>query len=494
MEKEQVFHWSELNYVCLLLRLGRNILLILMAGLIAVMLSLAAVQVLHEDAYSASATLAVNVKSSGYSAVLSDLSATSEIATTFTQLFESNMFGEVAASQLGVSSLPGTLSASVIPETNLLTLCVTASSPEDAFRTLQLMLDNYDALSEHAFQNIILKELNSPSVPTAPSNPVDFGSVCKKAFVVGVGIMVLFLLAAALQADTIQSTAAFRRKLDARLFATIHHEQKNKTLKAKLKQANKGLLITMPAAGFHFTEEIGKLALKVEYAAKKAERKVILVTSVAENEGKSTVAANLALSLAQSDHKVLLVDGDLHKAAQFKLLGHKPKQELAAILKGKAPCTPDYLEEYDLYTLFSTTASEKAAELLASEGITRLLETCRKDMDYIIIDTPPMAMFSDVEVLADQADLSILVVRQDCVPARVINDTVDVLEQCKADFLGCVFNDVRSAPFTSDHHGYGYYGYGYGYGYQYGYGGYDKGHRSRWKEKTSGQGGDHGRA
>ena len=129
MEKEQVFHWSELNYVCLLLRLGRNILLILMAGLIAVMLSLAAVQVLHEDAYSASATLAVNVKSSGYSAVLSDLSATSEIATTFTQLFESNMFGEVAASQLGVSSLPGTLSASVIPETNLLTLCVTASSP-----------------------------------------------------------------------------------------------------------------------------------------------------------------------------------------------------------------------------------------------------------------------------------------------------------------------------------------------------------------------------
>ena len=193
MEKEQVFHWSELNYVCLLLRLGRNILLILMAGLIAVMLSLAAIQVLHEDAYSASATLAVNVKSSGYSAVLSDLSATSEIATTFTQLFESNMFGEVAASQLGVSSFPGTLSASVIPETNLLTLCVTASSPEDAFRTLQLMLDNYDALSEHAFQNIILKELNSPSVPTAPSNPVDFGSVCKKAFVVGVGVMVLFL-------------------------------------------------------------------------------------------------------------------------------------------------------------------------------------------------------------------------------------------------------------------------------------------------------------
>ena len=226
MEKEQLFHWSELNYVCLLLRLVRNIPLILMAGLIAVMLSVAASQVLHEDEYTSSATLAVNVKSSSYSAVFSDLSATSEIATTFTQLFESSMFREVAANQFGMSYLPGTMSASVIPETNLLTLTVTASSPADAFQTLRLLLDNYEVLSEHAFQNIVLKELNSPMVPAAPSNPVDLGRTCKMAVVIGAGLMILLLLVMALQADTVQSTAAFHRKLDARLFATIHHEQK----------------------------------------------------------------------------------------------------------------------------------------------------------------------------------------------------------------------------------------------------------------------------
>ena len=81
-----------------------------------------------------------------------------------------------------------------------------------------------------------------------------------------------------------QTSQALRRKLDVKLFATIHHEVKNKTLRTKLKKANKGLLITMPVASFCFTEEVYKLASKVDFAARHGERKVILVTSVAEKD------------------------------------------------------------------------------------------------------------------------------------------------------------------------------------------------------------------
>lgn len=488
MEQQEVFHWSELNYICLLRRLVREILLIVLAGLIAVMLTVTMVQMFHQDEYTASATAAVGVKSSSYSAVLSDLAVSSEIADTFTRLFESNMFGEIAVVQLGVSSLPGTLTASVLPETNLLSLKVTAERPQDAFRTLRLILENYDALSEYTFQNVVLKELNSPTVPTAPSNPVDLGSACKKAFLGGAAAMIVLLLGIALASDTVQSTAAFRRKLDARLFAVLHHEEKNKTLKTKWKRANKGLLLTMPVAGFLFTEEISKLALKVEYAAQKKEAKVILVTSAAENEGKSTVAANLALALAREDRKILLIDADLHKAAQHKLFSHTPKRDLSAMLTGKEACQPEYLDQYGIYGLFSVEASDTAAELLSSAKMTELLTACREEMDYILIDTPPMTLFSDVEVLTDQADLSLLVVRQDCVSARVINDAVDTLEQGRAELLGCVFNDVIGMPFSNDSHGYGYYGYGYGYGH-YGYGKDQNHSRSRKKQGE----GSHGR-
>ena len=489
MENESVFRWSELNPLCLLLRLGKNFLLILMAGLIVVMLAAAALQTFHEDEYTASATLAVNVKSSSYSAVLADLSASSEIASTFTQLFQSDMFRKLVSSSLETGTLSGTLSASVIPETNLLVLQVTAASPTDAYRTLHLMLENYDTLSEHAFQNIILKELNSPTIPTAPSNPVNLMSICKKGFVLGAGLMIVMLLFFAIRSDTVQTTAAFRHKIDARLFAVLHHEVKNKTLKTKLKRANKGLLITMPAAGFLFTEEISRLSMKVEYAAQKRGSKVLLVASAAENEGKSTVAANLALSLAQSGKKVLLIDADLHKAAQFKIFGYKPRTELSAMLRGQAPAALEHLLQHNLYALFSTKTDKQAGELLASDQMTQLLEACRQSMDYIIIDTPPMLPFSDVEILAGQADLSLLVVRQDTMPAAAINDMADALRQGRADFLGCVFNDVRSAPFSSSHPGYGYYGYGYGY--QYGYGGYRQGRRHR---KSQEQEGENGRA
>lgn len=85
-----------------------------------------------------------------------------------------------------------------------------------------------------------------------------------------------------------QTTAALRRKLDVKLFSTLHHEVKNKTLRAKLRRANKGLLITMPVASFHFTESVYKLGVKLTYALQKESAQVLLVTSVAENEGKST--------------------------------------------------------------------------------------------------------------------------------------------------------------------------------------------------------------
>ena len=92
MEEHQMFRLADLNPVCLLRRLGRELLLIIAAGLIAAMLAMTAVQTLYKPEYTASATMAVSVKSGSYSSVASNLSLSSEIADTFTRLFESNLF------------------------------------------------------------------------------------------------------------------------------------------------------------------------------------------------------------------------------------------------------------------------------------------------------------------------------------------------------------------------------------------------------------------
>lgn len=245
----------------------------------------------------------------------------------------------------------------MVPETNILLLRVTADDPISAFRTLRFWLDNYDTVSQHVFQNVVLRELDAPSVPRAPSNPLHLGSAVKRAFVLGAAAMTLALLALAVLSDTVQTSDAMRHKVDARLFATIHHEEKNKTLRSRLKRSNKkkGLLITMPATGFYFTEEIEKLASKVNHSAQRNNGKVLLVTSVAENEGKSTVAANLALSLAKQDKKVLLIDADLHKASQYKLFGRENAPELSRMLAGSQPVQAEYLER-KTFTPFSPSA------------------------------------------------------------------------------------------------------------------------------------------
>lgn len=469
MVKETNIRLEDISVICLIRRVVRDIPIIIAMGLIAALLTAATMQLTYSPKYTASATVAVNVKNSTYTSVYSNLSTTSEIASTFTGLFGNDVFKELSRDREGSDSLSGTIEAVAVPETNILRLSVTADDPVAAFTTLRFWLDNYDAVSEHVLQNVVLHELDTPSVPRSASNPMQLTDAMKKAFLLGSLGMVLVILAIAAYSDTVQTTSAMRHKVDAKLFATIHHEEMNKTLRSRLKRTKKGLLINMPTTGFYFTEEIEKLASKVDHSARRNEAKVVLITSVAENEGKSTVAANLALSLAKQGKKVLLMDADLHKASQYKLFGRRCTRDLSRVLSGFQPMQAEYMEKERFYAMFSIRLRAGASELLSTPRLKELIEKMREEMDIIIIDTPPLAMFSDAEILAAESDLSLLVVRQDCVSAPYINDAVDTLRKCNAHFMGCVFNDVRHMSLPSMGHGYGY-GYGYGYGRKYGYG------------------------
>ena len=179
MQENEIFRWSELSPVCLVRRVLRQLPAILMGGVVAVIWAWIITTSLYRPTYVSSATLAVSVGGSTYSSVLANLTVSNETAETFTQLFESNVFESLAVRELGLSQLPGELTATVLPDTNLLVLRAEADTPAGAFQTLELVLDNYDQISDQLFQNVILSELASPVVPTAPSNPLDQGRVLR---------------------------------------------------------------------------------------------------------------------------------------------------------------------------------------------------------------------------------------------------------------------------------------------------------------------------
>lgn len=298
----------------------------------------------------------------------------------------------------------------------------------------------------------------------------------KKAFLISAAVLVLGMAVLSYLKDTVKNKNEVSEKIDAKLLGIVSHERKAKSLKEIKKSKSLSMLILNPLLSFRFVESNKMMASRVRSKMDKHGHKVVMLTSVIENEGKSTVAANLALSLAQENKKVLLIDCDFRKPAQYKIFEADDKYivNLPEMLSGNIDLNilSKQFEDTGLYTIFNKKATTNLESLLEKGGLQKFLTLARDEMDYIIMDTSPMALISDTEELAHHADATILVVRQDTVLAKDINDAVDALEKTGADMLGCIFNDAT----TGLAEGVSRYGYGYGYG-RYGYGRYGYGGR-----------------
>ncbi|MCD7734435.1 MAG: polysaccharide biosynthesis tyrosine autokinase [Clostridiales bacterium] len=451
--------------------------MILTAGLAAVMVVWLFLQMIYVPTYTSSATLIIAAKSSTGGAV-SDLSVSSTTAETLAEVLNSSLLKKYVMEDLGVDELPD-IEASLVSGTNLMTLQVTSESPESAFRVLRSILDNYDQVTSHILSNVVLSELESASVPTSPSNSVNTRSNLFYAFWVGAGAMALLLAVFSIQRDTVKTEKDVSRKLDTRLYMSVYHENKYKTLKSRLRRSKKSLLSTGASTSFLFSETFKKLRTRLMYQSEKTGAKVLLVASVGENEGKSTVAANIALALAQKMERVVLIDGDLRRPAVHKMFSKPvpPSGELSAFLSGEIPVDDLLQQDRDsgLNLILGSKNCTNSTELVASDAMRALVEVLRSRSDFVVIDSPPMAIMADAEVLAEYADMALLVVRQNMTLAPQVNDAIDVLEGSHAQLLGCVFNDVKTRIFSGNRKwSYGYYGYGHGYGY--GYGRYKRGY------------------
>lgn len=149
--------------------------------------------------------------------------------------------------------------------------------------------------------------------------------------------MIAVLLLLAVSQETVQTVPGAHDQLDTKLLATLRHERKRGAL---LRNKKSALLISDPTCSFYYTETVHQLRAQVERAHEKDGRQVFLITSCAENEGKSTVAANLALSLAQKHQRVLLLDSDLRKPAQSLIFSASPAPGHGPWLSHHAPPGP----------------------------------------------------------------------------------------------------------------------------------------------------------
>lgn len=455
--------WSEI------VSLAKDILkewwVIVLVAMSASMIAEVVVKSNYVPQYTTKSTFVVTSKATN-SNVIDNISSAHEMATKFSEILNSTVLKKTVANEIGLDSFDAKMKISVISETNLMELTVTADNAKDAFNIICSVMNNYNKVSDYIIADVILEVLQPPKIPTGPSNYYNSYSVKENAKRIAAVLMIVLIGIISYYKDTIKGEKDVSEKIDAKLLGTIYHERKFKSFRS-LKNLNRvSMTIKNPMHSFRYLESNKLMASKVRRKMDQKNAKIIAVTSVTENEGKSTVAANLALAMAEEKKKVLLIDCDFRKPAQYKVFDLNPKKlvDFNEIMTGKRS-VKDFIYPVDktLYGIFNISTNMHMFENGEGKILKAILNQLKEQVDYIIIDTSPIGLVAETEEVTNMADVSLLVVRHDYVRTRDINDAIDALNKTKGKVLGCVLNDMSSILAI---------GSSYGYSRSYGYGGH----------------------
>ena len=430
--------------------------------------------------YEAYTTFTVNtVPSVNYSSKNVKRYVTNQMGIVFPYILTSSALNNLVKEDMGYSDeeLPASISASVVKDTNLVTLRVRSGNPQIAYDTLRSVLRNYPSISEVAIGDVELKQMDESGIPTMPSNSPN----SKRAAEIGI----LLTLAACLAWLTFKSIARKTIRTEeelTRYFNTVYLGSIPAVVfKKRSKKQDLPVAIDTEGVPFAFVEAIRTVRHRIEREAKKANAKTIVVTSALQSEGKTTTAVNLALALANRKYNVLLVDGDLRNPSILQALGLDPAEKgMVDLLSGQ--CKVDeilmpYKDRKHLALMPGGKPIDNPTELWTSSQTKILLNKLHEKCDYVIIDAPPSAVVSDASLIARLCDGCVYVIRQDYASVDALREGMEMFSGTGCKLLGCVLNHAEAGGgYVYGRYGYGYgrYGYGrYGYGksgYGYGYG------------------------
>lgn len=217
-------------------------------------------------------------------------------------------------------------------------------------------------------------------------------------------------------------------------------------------------------------ESFRSLRTSIHFSAISREKKTLLVTSTFPGEGKSTIAANLAITFAQTGARVLIVDCDMRRPTVHEKFGHSRIPGLTELLAGDVAMAAAVHDSGipNLHLISVGTIPPNPAELLGSRDMAAFLQDLKSVYDYIIIDAPPLLAVTDSSVLSSMCDLLLMVMEPGRVPVKIAGRVREILATIQAPVAGLILSD-RNAVDSSYGYYYGKYGYkgNYAYGYDY---------------------------
>jgi capsular exopolysaccharide synthesis family protein len=355
---------------------------------------------------------------------------------------------------MSAEALRKKIKATASPDTVLIDVSVVDPSPVQA-------RDIADALSDEFV--VMVKELETPPdgeipdarvvveqhaslprMPVIPNQPRNVGAGLALGVLLGIGLAVL--------RDRLDNTVKNREILEATTGVGLVG---NVPLD---KDRRKDPAISFTGNLSPIAEGFRQLRTNLQFLEVDDPPRVIVVTSSLPGEGKSTTAINIALALAEADHKVVLVDGDMRRPKLDTYLDLIGSVGLSTVLAGRASLH-EVLQTTrfpGLTVLTSGALPPNPSELLASLAAKKLLSELSGEFDYVIVDSSPLLAVTDAAILAAESDGVLVIAKFAKTKREQLAQSVGNLTHVGARILGAIF--VMSPARTNEHYYHSYYG------------------------------------
>lgn len=374
----------------------------------------------------------------------SSLSTTTSLASVFITLIDSSEFQSKVAQNLDSPQVPGTISATQVPETNMITLQCTSTTPILSYSLLQTILSTYPEFTREIMTNMITETLEPPIVPTTPINGSTVFMTTIKAFLLGCIAVCALIAIFSYFRDTIKTTSDIKKKLDIPLIDVVPKEYSLSSILKSLTKRNVYLDVKSKHS-FHFIEAFRKIRATLEVYSNSQKAQTFVVTSSLPNEGKTTVASNIAVSLAKKNLKVMLIDADLRNpsVANFFNINVSSKKQWSKFLSGDKKLNDVIVHDKstNIDFLINKNRTNAVSDLFTTNPFEYIFETLKMQYDYIIVDTPPLGLTADTEDILRSADATLLVIKQNSSTTASIVESIDTINNVGTTLLGCILNN-----------------------------------------------------
>jgi non-specific protein-tyrosine kinase len=207
-------------------------------------------------------------------------------------------------------------------------------------------------------------------------------------------------------------------------------------------------LITLRDPNSPASEAYRTLRTNIQFSSLDKPLRTLLMTSTAADEGKSTTLANLAITMAQAEQRIILVDCDLRRPTLHTLFELSNEQGLTNVILDQSDATLPLQETpvSGLSLLSSGPLPPRPADLLGSKRMEAVIERIQNDADIVLFDTPPVTAVTDAAVLATRLDGVLLVLKAGKTRRDRAREARRLLEKVKANIIGVVLNNARLEP------------------------------------------------